>query len=126
MSNGASFGLTGDQYFLDYPIGYLTETHVDYIRVWKPGSNTAIKSVSSVALTKLFSNGKVLKFNISDLDNDFTNSAVYDLYGKCINENLITNGENTITFKNKLNAGVYIFKLQEKLQNKTIKFVVAN
>lgn len=35
LSNGASFGVEGDQYFLDYPIGYLTETQVDYIRVWK-------------------------------------------------------------------------------------------
>jgi len=27
--------LEGDQYFIDYPVGYLTQTEVDYIRVWK-------------------------------------------------------------------------------------------
>lgn len=38
LSVGASFGLEGDQYFTDQPIGYLTEAHVDYIRVWQaPG-----------------------------------------------------------------------------------------
>lgn len=42
LSNGASFGLSGDQYFVDYPLGYLTETHVDYIRVWKSLSETEI------------------------------------------------------------------------------------
>ncbi|MCU4157760.1 discoidin domain-containing protein [Carboxylicivirga sp. A043] len=35
LSNGASFGLTGDQYFKDLPVGFLTQTEVDYIRVWK-------------------------------------------------------------------------------------------
>ncbi|XCF07824.1 discoidin domain-containing protein [Tamlana crocina] len=40
LSNGASFGVSGDQYFKDYPIGYLTETHVDYIRVWKTPTAT--------------------------------------------------------------------------------------
>nr|WP_319509491.1 discoidin domain-containing protein [uncultured Draconibacterium sp.] len=35
LSNGASFGVEGNQYFVDLPIGYLTETQVDYIRVWK-------------------------------------------------------------------------------------------
>lgn len=35
LSNGASFGLQGNQYFIDHPIGHLTETYVDYIRVWK-------------------------------------------------------------------------------------------
>lgn len=40
LSNGASFGLEGDQYFLDLPHGYLTETQVDYIRVWKYRSET--------------------------------------------------------------------------------------
>ncbi|WP_147676557.1 discoidin domain-containing protein [Algibacter pacificus] len=42
LSNGASFGLTGDQYFKDYPVGYLTETQVDYIRVWKEQTATDI------------------------------------------------------------------------------------
>ncbi|WP_372755768.1 discoidin domain-containing protein [Mariniflexile sp.] len=42
LSNGASFGLTGDQYFKDLPLGYLTETQVDYIRVWKEQSPTDI------------------------------------------------------------------------------------
>ena len=41
LSNGASFGLEGDQYFIDYPIGYLTETQVDYIRVWKGEGNSS-------------------------------------------------------------------------------------
>lgn len=35
LSNGASFGLTGDQYFVDRPVGFLTQTEVDYVRVWK-------------------------------------------------------------------------------------------
>lgn len=35
LSNGASFGVEGDQYFKDLTEGYLTETQVDYIRVWK-------------------------------------------------------------------------------------------
>ncbi len=39
LSNGASFGLSGNQYFIDRPIGYLTETHVDYMRVWKEDAN---------------------------------------------------------------------------------------
>ncbi|KJF41724.1 discoidin domain-containing protein [Draconibacterium sediminis] len=48
LSNGASFGLEGDQYFVDHPIGYLTETQVDYIRVWKPdGSQSANDSLLS-------------------------------------------------------------------------------
>ena len=38
LSNGASFGVEGDQFFVNQPLGYLTETHVDYIRVWKPKS----------------------------------------------------------------------------------------
>ncbi|MGQ1784881.1 discoidin domain-containing protein [Saccharicrinis sp. GN24d3] len=42
LSNGASFGLSGDQYFIDLPLGYLTETQVDYIRVWKSLSETEI------------------------------------------------------------------------------------
>ncbi len=47
LSNGASFGVEGDQYFLDHPIGHLTESYVDYIRVWKqsngdPFSNNLI------------------------------------------------------------------------------------
>lgn len=42
LSNGASFGLTGNQYFIDYPVGYLTETQVDYIRVWKDKSATEV------------------------------------------------------------------------------------
>ncbi len=42
LSNGASFGLEGDQYFVDRPIGYLTETQVDYIRVWKSEGNSTV------------------------------------------------------------------------------------
>ena len=42
LSNGASFGLNGDQYFIDYPFGYLTETRVDYIRVWKQEDMTEV------------------------------------------------------------------------------------
>lgn len=41
LSNGASFGVEGDQYFIDYPIGYLTETKIDYIRVWKSEGTTS-------------------------------------------------------------------------------------
>jgi hypothetical protein len=40
LSNGASFGLSGDEYFIDLPIGFLTQTEVDYIRVWKDKSTT--------------------------------------------------------------------------------------
>ena len=36
LSDGAAFGEKGNQYFVDRPIGFLTEAYVDYIRVWKP------------------------------------------------------------------------------------------
>jgi beta-glucanase (GH16 family) len=36
LSNGAAFGLgSGDQYFVDRPLGSLTQAYVDYIRVWQ-------------------------------------------------------------------------------------------
>jgi beta-glucanase (GH16 family) len=41
LSNGASFGVEGDQYFLDHAIGHLTESYVDYIRVWKQSNGSS-------------------------------------------------------------------------------------
>jgi beta-glucanase (GH16 family) len=35
LSDGASFGIQGDRFFVDQPLGWLTEAYVDYIRVWK-------------------------------------------------------------------------------------------
>lgn len=35
LSDGASFGVQGDRFFVDQPLGWLTEAYVDYIRVWK-------------------------------------------------------------------------------------------
>lgn len=49
LSNGASFGVEGDQYFLDFPIGYLTETQVDYIRVWT-GENSSSENDSILSM----------------------------------------------------------------------------
>lgn len=35
LSDGASFGVEGDSFFINQPLGWLTEAYVDYIRVWK-------------------------------------------------------------------------------------------
>ncbi|WP_289053391.1 T9SS type A sorting domain-containing protein [Carboxylicivirga marina] len=35
LSDGASFGLEGDEYFINRPIGTLTHAYVDYVRVWR-------------------------------------------------------------------------------------------
>lgn len=35
LSDGASFGVQGDRFFVDQPLGWLTEAYVDYVRVWK-------------------------------------------------------------------------------------------
>lgn len=37
LSDGASFGESGDRFFVNQPLGWLTEAYVDYIRVWKSG-----------------------------------------------------------------------------------------
>ncbi|MEA4935261.1 MAG: family 16 glycosylhydrolase [Paludibacter sp.] len=34
LSDGASFGVQGDSFFVNRPIGWLTEAYVDYMRVW--------------------------------------------------------------------------------------------
>lgn len=55
LSNGASFGLNGDQYFIDQPIGFLSQTEVDYIRVWKDKStmeNDSLLDQSNWSLIK--------------------------------------------------------------------------
>ncbi|MEA4935272.1 MAG: family 16 glycosylhydrolase [Paludibacter sp.] len=36
LSNGASFGVKGAEFFTNQPVGWLTEAYVDYVRVWKP------------------------------------------------------------------------------------------
>jgi hypothetical protein len=38
LSNGASFGLEGDQYFKDLPLGTLSHSYVDYARAWVQGN----------------------------------------------------------------------------------------
>ena len=60
------------------------------------------------------------------LDKQLASASVYDLNGKCINENTISNGENTITFKNKLNSGIYLLRLKNNTNLETHKFIVNN
>jgi beta-glucanase (GH16 family) len=49
LSDGASFGVEGDSFFKDQPLGFLTEAYVDYIRVWKPKS-TIVNSDSNLII----------------------------------------------------------------------------
>jgi beta-glucanase (GH16 family) len=44
LSNGASFGISGDQYFKNLPLGTLSHSYVDYVRVWrkKPATNAVV------------------------------------------------------------------------------------
>ena len=125
LSNGASFGLTGDQYFLDFPIGYLTETHVDYIRVWKPSDNTAVENVSDFNNIQTVSNGKELMFSIPDIDAQLIFAKVYDVKGSCLYSNSLNDLNGKIVFHNKLKQGVYLLRLNDANQSKSLKFIVA-
>ena len=53
LSNGASFGVTGDQYFVNHPEGLLTQTFVDYVRVWKGADSPLITEGESANLTTI-------------------------------------------------------------------------
>ena len=125
LSNGASFGLTGNQYFLDFPIGYLTETHVDYIRAWKPDSNTALDNVSDLFSVQTLSNGKVLKYSISNNVTQSIGAKVFDVNGKCMYDNQINWLDGEIIFDKQLRQGVYFLRLDDANQSKSIKFIVA-
>lgn len=35
LSTGAAFGLSGDDFFVNKPIGFLTQAEIDYIRIWQ-------------------------------------------------------------------------------------------
>ena len=52
VSNGASFGVTGDQYFVNQPEGLLTQTYVDYVRVWKGSASPFIVEAENINLNK--------------------------------------------------------------------------
>lgn len=125
LSNGASFGLTGDQYFLDFPIGYLTETHVDYIRVWKPSDNTAVENVLDLFSVQTLSNGKVLKYSITNNVTQSIGAKVFDVNGKCMYDNQINSLDREIIFDTALRSGVYFLIINDIKQSKSIKFIVA-
>lgn len=107
LSVGAAFNLSGNQYFVNQPIGHLTEAYVDYIRVWKP-LTTALNETSFEKSLNVCSDNKTIEIVSSRL---LDSIRLYDLSGSMVCEKRTCKNKVQSIDVSSLAKGVYVLKL---------------
>jgi beta-glucanase (GH16 family) len=115
LSDGASFGETGDRFFVNQPLGWLTEAYVDYIRVWKVGG-TVVEPETNLVVNGFFNNGGD-NWSKNNSDIVFEDNAETGINGTTCRMPGAGNGRNIQQVIDVVPGNSYSLSLMGRIQN---------
>ncbi|MEA4935273.1 MAG: family 16 glycosylhydrolase [Paludibacter sp.] len=115
LSDGASFGVQGDSFFVNRPVGWLTEAYVDYIRVWKAKGDIPVTSSNLLVNGDFNNDGNSWTASNSDLVYD--NAASTEITGRTCRLSGAGSDRFIKQTINVIPGRTYQFSLKGRIQN---------